>query len=163
MDAVPNGDLDLRVHLFTKKFGKLTAKVKSARKITSKLAGHLQPGNVIQVRLVEKNGLQAVNALKNRRLETDLNNLRWLNRMLAEFQPDLELWEVVLGGPDATVGAGWDWRRVLGILGWDPREAECHICRKPPAYFRVGDQHFFCEACALKTSPDELIYLGNRS
>ncbi|MEK7212689.1 MAG: recombination protein O N-terminal domain-containing protein, partial [Patescibacteria group bacterium] len=41
LDAVPNGDLDLRVHLFTKKFGKLTAKVKSARKITSKLAGHL--------------------------------------------------------------------------------------------------------------------------
>lgn len=151
----PNGDMDLRVSLFTKKFGKLTAKAKSARKITSKLAGHLQPGNVVQARLVEKGGLQAVDALKSSRLGASPHQLFFLDRLLAETEPDLELWQAVADGK-------WDWRRILRILGWDPAEAVCRSCGKRPEYFFPDGQEFFCGECVRgsKLKPDEVILLG---
>lgn len=166
LNAYPNGDMDLRVSLFTRKFGKLVAKVKSAKKITSKLAGHLQPGDLSRVRLVEKGGLQAVDALKSSRLGTAPLNLYFLDRVLHEAEPDPELWQVVAGSPDAGVGAGLDWRRILKILGWDPAEAFCRACRGQANYFYPRDQEFFCAAClpagrhgASKMSPDEIIFV----
>ncbi len=155
LGVYPNGDMDSRISLFTKKFGKLTAKAKSARKITSKLAGHLQPGNVVQARLVEKGGLQAVDALKSSRLDAPLSNLFFLDRLLAETEPDLELWQAVTDGK-------WDWRRILRILGWDAAEASCGICGKKPECFYPEQQEFFCRSCAgiSKTDPDEVIFLS---
>lgn len=152
LGVYPNGDMDLRVPLFTKKFGKLIAKAKSARKITSKLAGHLQVGNIVRVRLVEKGGLQAVDALKSLRLNAPPYNFCFLDRLLAEMEPDLELWQ-------AITEDSWNWRRILRILGWDPAEAVCRKCRKPPAYFYLKDQDFFCRDCALKFKSDEIILL----
>lgn len=161
LGAYPNGDMDLRVSLFTKRFGKLVAKAKSARKITSKLAGHLQSGNLVQVRLVEKGGLpgqaslQVVDALKNSRLAASLPDLYFLDRLLAEAEPDLELWQAITVEP-------WGWRRILRILGWDPAEASCRKCGKKPEYFYPKDQEFFCGNCVRisKIAQDEVIFLS---
>ena len=49
------GELDYRVFLYTQQLGKIAAKVRSGRRITSKLAPHLEPLNFIQARLIEKN------------------------------------------------------------------------------------------------------------
>jgi recombinational DNA repair protein (RecF pathway) len=166
----PNGDRDWRVSLFTKKFGKLVAKAKSARKITSKLAGHIQPGNIIRARLVEKGGLQVVDALKSFRLCVLPSDLYFLDRLVAEAEPDLELWQALAGRPNSAVrGSAWvriDWRKILKILGWDPAAAVCRVrlqsgqeCRKPPAYFYLRDQEFFCKGCSLKFNAGELISL----
>ena len=54
LDKETSGDLDIRVSMFTKKFGKLKVRAKSARRIVSKLSPHLEPGNVAQVRIIEK-------------------------------------------------------------------------------------------------------------
>lgn len=155
LNAYPNGDTDSRVSLLTKRFGKLVAKVKSAKKITSKLAGHLQPGDLSRVRLVEKGGLQAADALKISRLNASLLDLYLLDRMLHEAEPDPELWQVVTGK--------WDWSRILRILGWDPVEAVCSTCGNKPEYFYPENQDFFCRQCALmrdlKLKPDEVISL----
>ena len=70
LDRLANGDLNGRVVFLTKRFGKLVGKARSIRKITSKLSGHLQPGNLVQVRMIEKNGLQIVDALKKSRLRS---------------------------------------------------------------------------------------------
>lgn len=148
----PNGDMDARISLFTKKFGKLVAKAKSVKKINSKLAGHLQPGNLVRVRLVEKNGLQAADALKSSRLNIKPMDLYFLNNLLPEAEPDLELWQAITGGL-------WSWREILRIFGWDPREASCRLCRKPPAYFHIGDQEFLCSNCASKFKPDDIIFI----
>lgn len=150
LNVQPNGDMDLQVSLFTKKFGKLIAKAKSARKITSKLAGHLQPGNLARVRLIEKGGLQAVDVLKDSQIGVPLSDLYFLDRLLAEAEPDLGLWHIIAGGK-------WSWRKILKILGWDPAEAVCRTCRKQPAYFYPKDQEFFCVDCASKLSRDGLI------
>ena len=153
LDKETNGDLDARVSLFTKKFGKMTAKAKSARRIVSKLSPHLEPGNVIQARLIEKGTLHIVDALKQSRLRTSPGSLYFLNRILADGEPDLRLWRLLLS-------SDFDWVRTLEILGWDPREAVCSLCavEKPPV-FSVFRQEFFCGKCASKFSGSALLYI----
>ncbi len=147
-----NGNLDARVSLFTKRFGKMKAKVKSARKITSKLAPHLQPGNVVRVRIVEKAGLHVADALKLFSLGLSPYTLGFLGELMPEAEPDLELW---------TLFTRSDFRpqEILKVLGWDPALAECGICadRNAPV-FHIRTQEFFCEGCASKFPANEVFY-----
>jgi recombinational DNA repair protein (RecF pathway) len=155
LSSDPNGDLDSRVALFTKEHGKLTAKAKSARKVTSKLAGHLQPGNVVRVRLVEKHGLQVADALKQSVLGVSPPDLFRLNALLGEAQPEQQLWELLVNGQ-------WSWSKVLRVLGWDPAGAQCRGCGKAsPSFFSPATQDFFCDACASKTRPGEVFSIGD--
>lgn len=156
LDAEPNGDLDSRISLFTKSFGKLVAKAKSARKITSKLASHLQPGNAVRLRLVEKNGLQVVDALKTSALQVALSDLLVLNRLLAEAEPDVELWQLLR---DET----FSWLQALKLLGWDPQEAQCSKCNGEPTHFTVHGQEFFCDACSSKFPRDAIVCIYPRA
>jgi len=150
LHSEPNGDLDARFSLFTRQFGKLVAKGRSARKITSKLSSHLQPGNLVRVRVVEKSGLQVVDALKERRIELSPSHLHFLNRLLGEGEPDLRLWRSVLEG-----GA---WSELLKLLGWDPLEATCYRCgRDNPDRFHVPGQDFFCKSCGSNLPKSDVI------
>ena len=155
LDKEPNGELDSRVALFTKKFGRLTAKARSARKITSKLATHLDAGTVSTVRLVEKNGLQVVDALKCGTVETKPSNLYFLNQLMAEGETDLALWQVL-------TKEKFSWQKILKLLGWDPHEARCALCGKSnPALFTPRNQEFFCEECVDSHHAEkELLYIG---
>ncbi|MFH1246531.1 MAG: hypothetical protein V1489_02025 [Candidatus Liptonbacteria bacterium] len=65
LDVLPaRRELDGRFFLLTKQYGKIAAAGTSTRKITSKLNGHLQPGYVSAIRLVERHGLRIVDSLK---------------------------------------------------------------------------------------------------
>lgn len=157
LDAYPSGDLDARFSLFTKKFGKLVARAKSVKKITSKLAGHLQAGNVIKVRLVEKKGLQIADALKQSSIPLHPATLWFLDRVLHEAEPDRGLWELLAGG-------AFEWREALKILGWDPAQAECAGCTAvanptagKPAAFHIRTQEFYCALCASKVRRNEVV------
>ncbi|MBI4087588.1 MAG: recombination protein O N-terminal domain-containing protein [Candidatus Liptonbacteria bacterium] len=152
LDREPSGELDFRVSLFTKKFGKLMAKAKSARKITSKLSGHLLPGNIADVRLIEKNGLQVVDAIKKSSTSSGAD-LFLLNKILADAEPDPALWQKVISG-------NLRWGEVIKILGWDPEFALCSACAIPkPESFSIRGQEFFCRTCALRSGQKELLYL----
>ena len=70
-----SGEFDGRYSLFTKKFGKMTGRAKSSRKITSKLSGHLEPGNAVKARFIEQKGTQIVDALKTARTGISLGDL----------------------------------------------------------------------------------------
>lgn len=156
LDKAPHGDADSRYALFTRRFGKLTAKAKSARKITSKLSPHLEPGNMVRTRLIEKNGLQVADALKISRLPIHISSLQSLNLLLADADPDPRIWH-------ALTGQEFDWRNLLAILGWDPGEASCAICEKSPVgAFAAKSQEFFCSDCigtASKIHKNEIIYI----
>ena len=170
LDTVPSAELDVRVSLFTKKFGKLVARAKSVKKITSKLAGHLEPGNIIKIRLVEKKGLQLVDALKEREVQSLSNSrelesdegghtmsppdLYLLNQILHEAEPDHELWELLTSG-------AFRWHEALRILEWDPAAADCVRagCTGTPAAFHIKTQEFYCSACASKVRRNEVILL----
>ncbi len=155
LDREENGDLDVVSFIFTKKFGKLRAKAKSARKITSKLASHLEPGNLSQVRLVEKNGFQITDALKQVRLKVTPPDLYFLNQLLPEAEPDFLLWE-------ALVGKKFNWQAILKILGWDPALGSCEVCAKiAPEFFHLKKLDFVCERCVAisQISKSEVVYL----
>jgi recombinational DNA repair protein (RecF pathway) len=177
LEMYPSGDYDARYSLFTKKFGKLIARAKSVKKITSKLAGHLQIGNRVRARLIEKKGLQVVDALKQSALGIGLSDLYFLDRVLHEAEPDHELWELLTGGD-------FNWRTGLKILGWDPAHAECAGCAGKSkldsrihlrmklrtdtvrgndigkiAVFHIRTQEFYCSGCASKVRRNEVILL----
>ncbi|MDP2650779.1 MAG: recombination protein O N-terminal domain-containing protein, partial [bacterium] len=63
LDREPRNELDEAITIYTKDLGKVRAFTKSSRKITSKLSGHLTPGRLANIRLVERNKLQLVDAL----------------------------------------------------------------------------------------------------
>src|SRR5258708_27118691 len=73
----PLRDADARYFFFTKRHGKVAGKATSTRKITSKLADHLEPGTLTAVRFIERNGggtgTQVIDALKNRSLHNSIN------------------------------------------------------------------------------------------
>jgi len=141
LNKEPNGEFDAWVSLYTRKFGKLIAKVKSARKPTSKLSPHLEICNVGEVRIVQKNGNQLVDVLKKHRLSIPPYKLAVLNGLLAEAVPEPLLWEELLADR-------FSWRRILRILGWDPKEASCVSCgREAPEFFDAETQEFFCSRC----------------
>ena len=55
----PRGECNAQYTLFTEQFGRIAGRTKSSRRITSKLAGHLEPGTVARVRFIEKSGAQS--------------------------------------------------------------------------------------------------------
>lgn len=144
------GELDERVSVFTKNSGKFTAKVKSSRRITSKLSPHLEPGNRIRVRLVEKGNLQIVDALKSARLSPPPHFFYLLSRVLPEGEPERELWELLSEG-------NYDWKAILAVLGWDPGGATCERCASLNlSAFHIGSQNFFCGVCGPRMKGEKI-------
>ncbi len=150
----PARDQDARYSFFTKRFGKVVGKATSARKITSKLAGHLEPGTLARVRFVEKGGTRVVDALKSGALAVGLADLGRLNSMLHEGEPDFALWETLTKNV-------FSWHIILRILGWDPHVAVCERCGEKVTYFHVPRQEFFCASCASKMPQNELLLLND--
>jgi len=146
----PLGEQDNRVSFFSKRFGKLVAKAKSARKITSKLSAHLEPGNISEIRLVEKNEVLIVDALKKTRLSIPPSDLYLLDRLLGEGEADIALWHAVRDGQ-------FSWQRILALLGWDPQEAACSTCSAMPWGFHIPRQDFFCVSCASNMPRRDII------
>lgn len=147
------GDLDHTITLFTRYHGKMRVKSKSTKKITSKLSGHLEPGNIIKARVVETGALQVVDALKKGRITADILDLRRLDGMLTEGYPDFGIW-------NALTSSNFDWSSILKILGWDPAETTCSLCvAKKPFSFYVRSQEFYCAPCSENLSQSELVYL----
>ncbi len=148
----PRGERDARYALFTERFGKIAGRTKSSRRITSKLAGHLEPGTITNVRFIEKNGTQIVDALKSSRADISLRDLSLLNDLLPDMQADVELWTDLTQKP-------FSWNNVLRTLGWDPRGALCAICQRKAVFFFVPRQEFLCEPCVLKMGKNKLSYI----
>ena len=167
-----SNDADSRFSIYAKGFGKFFAKAKSARKILSKLSGHLEPGNLVKIRLVGNGSFQVVDALKFGKVEISSPDLYFLDRILPEQDFDFKIWEILIKGntstdstrastelsrmssPQASLGQvaqNFDWCKVLKVLGWDPDHGACEICQLGrPAYFDLRGQGFICEDCVLK-------------
>jgi len=149
----PLRDVDGRYSFFTERFGKVVGKATSSRKIVSKLAPHLEPGMVSQVRYVEKGGTQIVDALKIGRVGSlSFLDLHFLAELLPEGQPETDLWGLIVDG-------AFSWPDALAILGWDPTGALCATCGRTGEAFYIRRQEFFCHSCASKLPRDAVILL----
>ncbi len=180
-----NKELDAVITLYTRDFGKVVAKAKSARKITSKLNSHLQPLNFANVRLIEKNsspagrqGFQLVDALtidnsyKPKNLAKFLNIARFIDEMTFELHQDLRLWQAIKKIFSADLANLEDkiiYLGLLKILGFDSEHAVCVVCGNPQTdYFSKSEHIFLCAKCVAfqrsstgKIAQNQLLFIGN--
>jgi recombinational DNA repair protein (RecF pathway) len=148
----PAREYDSRYTFFAERFGKISAKAISSRRITSKLAGHLEPGTMARVRFIDKGSPQVVDALKSFHVDITLEDLKLLNDLLPEMQADAELWQLLVRGP-------FSWNSVLQTLGWDPRGARCALCGSKAKQFFVERQEFLCDACVSKMRKNAVLFI----
>jgi len=153
LDKEPIGEADSLVTLYTKELGKITARAISVRKITSKLASHLEPLNFVNARLVHKNRFQVVDALKTDRLNPDaLGTLHLIKDISGEGEPDLDLWNLLKKG-------NFEGKLILATLGFDSQFACCSYCGvNHPSHFLTGDLEYSCQACFVRAgSPTNFV------
>ena len=158
LDKTAANETDFIVDLYTKELGRVKAKITSGQKITSKLSPHLEPLTFSLVRLAEKNGFVATDALTK-------NNLSHFRKSPVSFAKALKLISAMkeLIYSEEIDHKLWFWLKksltkgdiffsqFLKILGYDPKLAECHKCHsKFIKYFLVEDQIFLCRYCGLK-------------
>ncbi|MBI2013313.1 MAG: recombination protein O N-terminal domain-containing protein [Candidatus Colwellbacteria bacterium] len=152
---------DANLVLYTRDFGKISASAKGLLNIHSKLAGHLDVGDIVDVRLTKKENFQVLDALAQK-LEVSREIMQFLDfieSMTPYHNPDLRLWhaiEFVLtnrllcssGIPPQKV-----YRRFLEILGLGPKFAKCADCGKAQVvYFSATDIMFLCSDAPGKFS-----------
>ena len=144
----PTGESDSQVFLYTADLGLVIAKAVGARKIVSKLAGHLEPPNIIAVRLVQKNRFQIVDALKISALPKSNNwapILDLVKELTAEGQPDPELWRMI-------EGKNLEGGEILRVLGFDRAFAVCQDCgAKTPDNFLLKRLEYVCSVCLAQS------------
>jgi len=152
LDKEPLGEIDSRVYLYTRLFGRIAAKVKSARKITSKLSAHLEPLNLADLRLISGKDYQVVDALKKGRL-ADSGFLRVLNlikQTTVENQPDEKIWRILESQIISPAPADFTGRLILKNLGFDPQYASCFSCQRVnPSIFSFVDAQYLCSNCLM--------------
>jgi recombinational DNA repair protein (RecF pathway) len=163
LDKEDLGECDSRVFLYTKDLGKISAKTISSRKITSKLASHIEPANYITARLISKRdffdgrGFQLVDALMidGNRLKSEIKDLKEAIKVLdfikyaaPEGVSDSDLWDFLRGIISKSINVKI--KDAVAFLGFDPEFASCEICgRTKPEYFYVKSSFFVCNSCLL--------------
>lgn len=154
----PLDDYDALYTLFTEYQGKVLARATSVRKITSRLAAHLEPGLLSKVRLVAKNGarsggarFQAVDALYERRLFSDFSFLELVDGMALSSHADSALWDFLqIGDPDK--------RKMLTICGFGYDQV-CASCSLEAVALYSPDQVFLCARCSSEIPKKLVTYL----
>ena len=162
LDKEDLGEQDSRVFLYTKDFGKIGAKAVSLRKITSKLAAHLEPFNYVNARLISKGdffdgrGFQLADALlidSAKELKSDISFFKQalevfnlFRKSIPEGVPDLDLWEAL--GDLRAKKIDLNLLSGLKMLGFDSEFASCELCNKAkPEFFYLKDNFFLCQLC----------------
>jgi len=163
LDKEDLGECDTRIFLYTKDFGKVMAKATSSRKITSKLAAHLEPLSYITARLISKGdsvfdarGYQVADALligesvnwkgEEQKLENALKVSYFISRAVPDGVTDRDLWDflmrVSVNKDDISV------KDTLDFLGLGKEHASCEICSSSDTeYFYPKNNSFVCRGC----------------
>lgn len=157
-----SGELNSTYSLYTEKLGLIRAVSKSTRKATSKLNGHLQPMNLVHLRLVNKNFFRITDALLIKNLGLEIKNqnieekekLKKLTEVIGIFsmikavaqheQPDQELWQMLKNSQIVS-------KNILQVLGLDPDHAICLECESiNPEHFLIKEMEYLCSICLRK-------------
>lgn len=165
MDKNPRGEMDGSVTIYTKDLGKVTAYTKSSRKITSKVAGHLMPGNTVRLRIVENKTIQAVDALSEKSkcdMKELLPFLNFLNEVVPHGEIDINFWNLITKIIEKCHLEPETYKYILGVLGFGADDAVCGHCKKNEiAHFSMPDIMFLCSNCAkrLRLRSDEIVQI----
>ncbi|MEX2053981.1 MAG: recombination protein O N-terminal domain-containing protein [Candidatus Colwellbacteria bacterium] len=158
----PRNDKDAQFILYTKDLGKIYATAKSVRKITSKLAGHLKIGSLLDARIVARGAsFQLIDGLSRESICKDPEILRFLNFLdntIPQQQPDQRLWYTVREAISTGKLSAPIYRYLLQLMGFTS-EGDliiCHGCRKGDevVYFHAPDIIFLCSGCLSRVRID---------
>ena len=156
---------DGMVHLYTEELGKVSARARGLKKILSKSSAHLEPLNVVRVRLMHmKSGyFQVIDALPHHEVSVRhkkksthnygvlLAMAEFVDRMTREMHPDQYLWHMIKRLAEVEVDEATMYRFLLKAFGFDPQYAVCNACAYPSvACFSHDDHGFYCHVCASK-------------
>lgn len=163
----PVRESDKTVALFTKELGRVEVKVVAARKTLSKFTPHLDPLNLVHVRLVKKNNFTLTDVLTENRFApirestrifgAALQLISLLDELLAVSQPEPRLWHALVR---ALEEGKINIPLFLKLLGYDPLYASCARChaRHISAFLRK-EQAFLCSNCARAFPESEIILI----
>lgn len=165
LDRNPRGEIDGSVTIYTKDLGKVTAFTKSIRKITSKLSGHLMPGNIVRLRIVENKSIQAVDALSQKSkcdMAELLPFLHFLNEIIPHGVEDNSFWYLINGIIEKCHFEPETYRYILGVSGFGTGDGVCGNCKRNEiAHFSMPDIMFLCTNCVRNSrlSTDETVQI----
>lgn len=173
----PHRGDDRIVELFTKELGRVEARAVGGRKILSKVTPHLNPWNIVTVRLVRKRAFILADAIAEKRYTslrlngrnffTSLEILFLVRSMTPILEPDLQLWffleEAQKNGlaknRNGEKGSGVS--QLLKIVGYNPSHATCTRCgSKKVGAFVLEDHEFICAKCATKFERNALLSIA---
>jgi DNA repair protein RecO (recombination protein O) len=149
----PFRERDVRVVAYSRERGKLELVARGARKIGSKLSGHLQPMSLAQIMVVRgrqfdyAGGADCLDSFA--RVKGDLDKIMAAGRAISIFdkavkmnEPDYALFDLVCGYLRLLGGAA-DGRhdfyyhgfvfKLLATMGYKPELYVCVVCRRPAA------------------------------
>lgn len=160
LDKEDVGEYDSRVFLYGPEYGKIVAKLKSSKKILSKLNSHLEPFNLVSVRIIDR-GPQIVDALLLDKFHPSWQLRKLLNfikETTLEWQSDNYFWQLI---KQSLATDKFDYGLFLAAQGFDPKFAICQNCQiKRPAYFLYKDQFFYCKNCIVLLNLPENLYIN---
>ena len=163
-------DVDVLVTMFTQTHGKVVARAKSMRKITSKCAPHFQPLSFVKARFIPRAGVREGFVLLDGVADQDLPPhktrtradllpfITFIDAHTFPLQQDPKLWLFLNKIFSAYYRQQDVARLLLSLLGFDPKEADCVVCKQHPvSAFNVAQEEFLCRSCALKFRPNEIL------
>ncbi len=147
------GEADRILTIYTSKYGKVRAKALGVRKVLSKLGGHLELFNIVDLSLVEGKGLDTITACRAqesfRNLRADLKKtslayyvVELLDKLTPEKQKDYRIFKLlkeILATLNQKTIIGTDKLylvirsfelRFLSLLGYAPQLKKCLTCGK---------------------------------
>jgi len=167
---------DSRVILYTKKFGKLSLVARGVKKIHSKIAGHIEPMNLVDAMILKGRAFDYLGSAITRdaylNIKNDLNSLYFVGAALALFDSlvkeesaDDDLFDFLIYWLD-TVNLNFSpllnkdegellynyfALRLLSILGYKPETISCLECHQKiiPGfnYFNLRLGGLVCSTC----------------
>jgi recombinational DNA repair protein (RecF pathway) len=156
---------DILFTFYTKDLGKIRAIARSARKITSKLTGHLTQGRVVNVRVIDKGPFQLLDSLSIGKRCTNrgvFKLLHFLDNMTPYNQPDLHVWHIVKEVVTRCQIEPVVYGELLRVMGFAPPLASafpvCVKCKgekSQSTLFYIPDLVFLCSNCSTDVRIDE--------
>ncbi|HZJ41914.1 MAG TPA: DNA repair protein RecO [Patescibacteria group bacterium] len=177
---------DSLVVFYTKEYGKQVLIARGTKKQTSKLAGHIEPLNLVNLMIIPGKGRSYVGGITSKQsfldLKEDLNNMHWaflgiswlLKLIPAEGEADQRLF-LLLNNYLSTLNqaSSGDFKkeqgelvfavfsfRMLAIIGYAPQTKTCLNCHKELKpefnYFDFQNGGILCRACYDKKQKENI-------
>lgn len=169
----PFREHDSRVAAYSPDFGKIDLVVRGARKIGSKLAGHLEPISLVRIMVVRGKRYDYIGGVAGEEsfaaIKSDLNRIFHAGRIIAAFnalirgsEKDEMIFDLLLeylfalnnigAAPDCGPLDDFFTVKLLAAMGYRPELSACVVCRREigteSGHFNFADGGVMCAKCA---------------